>query len=132
MRHLLPKIYKRVGVLIAFLSLITLITIKLISHSILNEYKDVLQPFSQSLIIVGLLLIILSKEKTEDEFVDNCRLKAFAFAFLTSSINSIFCISGFNTSSNITSAVFGIVFYQLLAYIGFFYFLKSGIISHVK
>lgn len=127
--HLLPAYFKRIGLISILISVTGVISLNIFIPKYIDEYKTILEPISQSLIIIGLLLIVLSKGKIEDEYIDNCRLKAFAFAFIATSVNGIFHITRFIESSSITSSAFNIISTQLLLYLAMFYFLKSGIIK---
>ena len=73
----LPNSWKKIGwgILIVSLALI-----------LLNRYLDVDHLIFKSILkntmLVGLLIVTISKEKIEDELVENLRSKAFSFAFI--------------------------------------------------
>jgi len=73
----LPNSYKKIGFAIALLSFIVMIVLKFIS----NEPLWIKQILKQAMII-GLLIISLSKEQIEDELIETLRSKSYALAFI--------------------------------------------------
>ena len=78
-KFLLPTFYKGIGVTLFILSLLIIIVSKLFPgwfSSIWPGPRLILY----ALICLGLLIIILTKEKIEDEFIRQIRLESFCFA----------------------------------------------------
>jgi hypothetical protein len=73
-------------------------------------------------ILLGFFLIIMSREKIEDEFIDSCRLLAFRASFLIGLIGYI--INSF--SNDQANSPFTILLVEILGYLSFFYTFKSG------
>ncbi|WP_051285126.1 hypothetical protein [Aequorivita capsosiphonis] len=73
----LPNTWKRIGWAIFIVSLVLIL---------LNRFIDinhiVFKSILKNTMLVGLLIVIISKEKIEDELVENLRSKAFSFAFI--------------------------------------------------
>ncbi len=124
---LLPNKFKWVGVSIAFLTLVFIVLLKTFSKEQLVEYDWIKKVFPL-LIIFSCTLIILSKEKMEDERTNYFRLMSFTFSFLTvifSFLINAFLIPNYNTS-------FSIVFQLCITYIICFYFLSIGFFKKYK
>tara|TARA_R110002051_G_scaffold77606_1_gene141027 strand:- start:437 stop:880 length:444 start_codon:yes stop_codon:yes gene_type:complete len=68
--------YKKAGYSIAVAAFILLLGIKFIDNSLWTK------PILQGVLLIGLLVISLSKEKLEDEFVDSLRSQSYRIAFI--------------------------------------------------
>tara|TARA_B110000091_G_C13692322_1_gene422612 strand:- start:563 stop:955 length:393 start_codon:yes stop_codon:yes gene_type:complete len=68
--------YKKVGFIVAIVSFVCMIAIKYIDNPIW------LKPFLHGILLIGLLLISVSKEKIEDEFIDSLRSQSYRLAFI--------------------------------------------------
>ena len=72
----LPNGFKKIGFTIAILSLLGVF---------LNKYTlkaELLPDYLRYMIVVGLLLVVLSRDKIEDEFIQKLRLHSFLIAFV--------------------------------------------------
>ncbi|MEO6348341.1 MAG: hypothetical protein ABIO60_10585 [Aquaticitalea sp.] len=73
----LPYSYKKVGFIIVVLSFIAIIG---------NKFIDIVPPWLVSgfkhAMLIGLLIVSLSKEKIEDELIESLRSKSYALAFI--------------------------------------------------
>ncbi len=76
----IPNSFKKVGVLIAAISFIGLIANKLILNA------EEIRFLCRHGLIVGFLIISIARDKQEDEFIKDLRLKSYFFAF-------IFCVA---------------------------------------
>jgi len=76
-QYLLPNNYKRIGIVLLVIALLTLITRKY-----LFEDVDLIQQIAKKGMLVALLIITLSKEKIEDELIIKLRGQAFAIALI--------------------------------------------------
>ena len=75
-RYQLPNSFKKVGIGIIILSLVAIIANKL---SIDNAELTLTAKYG---ILVGLLVISISKEKIEDELITSLRMQSYTFAFI--------------------------------------------------
>jgi energy-converting hydrogenase Eha subunit F len=73
----LPHIYKKIGVFIVLLSFIIMIVFKSIDDEALW-----IRPFLKHVMLIGLLITSLSREKIEDELIEVLRSKSYALAFI--------------------------------------------------
>ena len=73
----LSNSYKKIGFLITVLSFVVMIAFKFID----DEPLWIKQILKQAMII-GLLIISLSKERIEDELIESLRSKSYALAFI--------------------------------------------------
>lgn len=75
-KYQLPNKFKKIGIGIIVLSVATIITNKL---SIDNIDLTLTAKYG---ILLGLLVVSISKEKIEDELITNLRMQSYAFAFI--------------------------------------------------
>ena len=68
--------YKKVGFMIAIGSFVLMIAIKYIDNPVW------LKPFLHGVLLIGLLIISISKEKIEDEYIDSLRSQSYRLAFI--------------------------------------------------
>lgn len=125
---LLPNKFKVIG----FLLLLVTIPITFFIGFLFPELKthpELLKSSASILIMAGFALVIFSREKIEDEFVENCRTKSFALSFtigiVSYIINEVFHI--IDSDSNKT--IFQSLFNQCLFYVVVFYMLKKNFIA---
>jgi hypothetical protein len=124
---LLPYSCKIVGLLIFFLAFMSPIVMGML-HPQSWEQTEPGRQIANTIMLIGLLLFILSKEKIEDEFVDFCRLRAFRAALITGII--YYLQDAFGTfKGNIVSSSFGLLIMELLVYVVIFYVAKAGLIN---
>ena len=83
-QYLLPNSYKKIGLVILLLSIIALITRKY-----LFENVELIREIGRKGMLVGLLIITLSREKIEDELITKLRGQAFAVAFIAGVIYAL-------------------------------------------
>jgi hypothetical protein len=127
----LPYRFKTIGYLTFVLLILTMIGLKLFLPDIISQNKQQLSKIFKALMILSLLTVILSKEKIEDEFISNCRLRAFAFSFLCSAFTAVFSIFGLSDSLDDSSG-FKVICTQLVTYILFFSVIKSTYFNSAK
>ena len=125
--NLLPRIFKLIGLSIFILPIITLAVFKF--TNIENDYSFISKPILQSVIILGLTLIIFSKDKMEDERNNLLRLQAFAFSFIIVIVQ--FVISPF-LQINYTNVAFSIVLQMCFVYLIYFTFSKYIFINKMR
>ena len=75
-KYQLPNKFKKIGIGIIILSVATIITNKL---SIGNIDLALTAKYG---ILLGLLVVSISKEKIEDELITNLRMQSYSFAFI--------------------------------------------------
>ena len=72
----LPTIFKKIGIGLFLISLIILLVLAFTSND------DTFKLVSKYGMLIGLLIVSISKEKIEDELVRDLRLRSFSFAFI--------------------------------------------------
>jgi hypothetical protein len=83
---------------------------------------------AHTIMLIGLLIFILSREKTEDEFINLCRLKAFRAALMAGIL--YFIQDAFGTfNGNFVHSSFGLLIMEIGVYVLVFYFSKAGWIN---
>ena len=75
--------FKKIGYMIAIGAFILMIGRKYIEDS------EWIRPILHDLLLIGLLVISLSKEKIEDEFMDSLRSQSYRLAFLMAILYSL-------------------------------------------
>ena len=125
--NLLPRIFKLIGLSIFILPIITLAVFKF--TNIENAYSLISKPILQSVMILGLTLIIFSKDKMEDERNNLLRLQAFAFSFIIIIVQ--FLISPL-LQINYTNVAFSMVLQMCFVYLIYFTFSKYIFINKMR
>ncbi len=98
MKHYqLPNRFKKIGIGIILISLIAFFLNK---FSIENIDLKLTAKYG---ILVGLLLISISKEKIEDELITSLRMQSYTFAFITGVIITLLTNPLFNYIANLIS-----------------------------
>lgn len=124
---LLPHFYKIVGLCVFSLAFIIPIIMGMLYQQSWVQTEPRRQ-IANTIMLIGLLLFILSKEKTEDEFVDYCRLIAFRTAFIAGII--YFLQDAFGTfKDNLVHSSFGLLVMEIGVYVIIFYISKAGWIN---
>jgi len=77
------KHFKKMGIGIIAMALLTGLTIKLLHIEMMPTQKVFFKVFSMNGFILGLLFVALAKEKIEDEMIAQMRLKAMSQTFIT-------------------------------------------------
>jgi hypothetical protein len=75
--------FKKIGYMIAIGAFILMIGRKYIEDS------EWIRPILHGILLIGLLIISLSKEKVEDEFMDSLRSQSYRLAFLMAILYSL-------------------------------------------
>lgn len=96
-RYQLPNRFKKVGIGIVIISLATFFVNK---FSIENIDLKLTAKYG---ILVGLLLVSISKEKIEDELITSLRMQSYTFAFIAGVIITLLTNPLFNYIANIIS-----------------------------
>lgn len=68
--------YKKLGFTVTITSFVLIIAIKYIDNPVW------LKPFLHGILLISLLLISVSKEKIEDEYIDSLRSQSYRLAFI--------------------------------------------------
>lgn len=119
--------FKKVGYVIAVVAFILMIGRKYIDNS------EWIRPILHGILLVGLLIISLSKEKLEDEFIDSLRSQSYRLAFLIAIVYSLVqplvnygVGTLFNENEELQSFdYFQILFFMLIVQLMFFWQLKK-------
>ena len=80
----LPPIYKKIGIGVALLSFIGLFANKL------TVDMEAFRSAARYGLLIGFLLMSISREKIEDELIKNLRMQSYSFAFIFGVIMSLF------------------------------------------
>ncbi len=116
--NLLNSKFKLVGLSIIILTILIIIIPKLFSFDVKEKFQNG-KSIVQVLIIFGMFLIIISKNKIEDERIVLLRLRAFfysfIFAIITALLNLIFKLEIYNSE-------FSLIFKMCIIYLSYFYF----------
>ena len=122
--NLLPNSFKFLGVTIFALAFLIPIAMGLLNPQPWDDTENRRQ-IAQAIMLVGLLILILSKERIEDEFINSCRLKAFKVAFIAGII--YFLQDAFGTyNGSLLNSSFYLLVMQIGVYCIIFYVLKAG------
>ena len=124
---LLPGSYKIVGLIIFILAFLVPILMGIKNPQSWEETESRRQ-VANAIMLIGLSLVLFSKEKIEDEFISFCRLRAFRVAFIAGII--YFLQDTFGTfNGNILHSSFGLIIMEIGVYLIVFYISKSGLIN---
>lgn len=96
-RYQLPNSFKKIGIGLILISLIAFFVNK---FSIENIDLKLTAKYG---ILVGLLLISISKEKIEDELITSLRMQSYTFAFIAGVIITLLTNPLFNYIANLIS-----------------------------
>ena len=75
--------YKKVGIIIAITAFALMIAKKFIDE------PNWVKPILSNLLLIGFLIISISKDKIEDEYIDSLRAQSYRLAFILSVIYSL-------------------------------------------
>ncbi len=128
-----PNYFKTIGLVVTILAFI--------SKIVLSYYKEGNETIAfisanlvENLILIAMLVIILSREKIEDELVEKIRGQAFMFAFITGVLFTIFqpwityfvgLIIRAGTHSFERLDDFVILWFMLVVYLAYFHLLRK-------
>ena len=127
-KYQLSNSYKKIGLAILILSFIAIILRKFYFEELLS-----LQLIAKNGMLVGLLIIIISKEKIEDELISKIRGQAFSFAFIAAVIYALVMpftdyavdlIVDIDTATYEDIGDFVLLWFMMVIYLAFFTVLK--------
>lgn len=78
---LLPKYFKKIGLIVMILAFVPTVVVKSMNVEMVQIQKELFRIFTLNAFILGLLFVAWSKDKVEDEMTVAIRLKAMAWAF---------------------------------------------------
>lgn len=124
---MLPSTVKRPAILLVLISLITLIAGKLFFEDMV-----VARQLIKYILLIGMLLIVMAREKEEDEMIISLRGRAFSFAFVAGVVyalmqplaNWIVSIVLNEELSLKELPLIQVLFFMLLVQIAIFHFIK--------
>ncbi len=129
---LLPNKFKPIGTIILVLS-IPLVFLSVYFFPQIKDHTGIAKSIVSIIAIIGFALIIFSREKIEDEFIENCRLKAFAMSFVIGIITYLIYEILNLFDKDATRSVFQSLFNQCIFYVVYFFLLKNNFyIKHEK
>ena len=119
--------FKRIGYFIAFLSFSLLIVRKFV------DAPEWIRGILKGILILGMLLVSISKEKIEDEFIDTLRSQSYRLAFILAVVYALvqpFINFGvgflFDEKEQLQSFnYFEVLFFMLVVQLMFFWQLKK-------
>lgn len=129
-KYQLPHFYKKIGISITLLAFVVLLARKFAFPDI-----DYVQQLAKNGMLVGLLIIIISKEKIEDELIRKLRGQAFSFAFIAGVIYTLvmpltdFVVDLFISSNEASYKEIGdfmVLWFMMVMYLAFFTVLKKA------
>lgn len=77
-KYQLPNKFKNIGIAILVISFLGLM-----SRIFMDETNEIIREISKKGILIGMLIISISKDKIEDEMTRNLRAKSYAIAFIS-------------------------------------------------
>lgn len=118
--------YKKVGFIIALTSFVLMILRGFIEDS------EWIRPILHGTLLIGLLVISVSKEKIEDEFIDSLRSQSYRLAFILAIVYSLMqplinygVASLLNQDDKLEGfSYFQVLFFMLIVQLLFFWQLK--------
>ena len=78
---LLPKYFKKIGLVVMILVFVPAVVVKSLNIEMVQSQKELFRVFTLNAFILGLLIVAWSKDKVEDEMTVAIRLKAMAWTF---------------------------------------------------
>lgn len=78
---LLPKYFKKIGLVVMILAFVPAVVVKSMNVEMVQSQKELFRIFTLNAFILGLLFFAWSKDKVEDEMTIALRLKAMAWTF---------------------------------------------------
>lgn len=124
----LPNYFKKIGLVIFIISLVFVLAV-----GFLTEGNETIKQIGKNITLISLLIIVLSKEKIEDELIEKLRGQAFTLAFITGVIYAIFqpyinyLVAAVVKPEKAVFEQLGdfvILWFMLVVYLCFFYMLK--------
>lgn len=118
--------FKKIGFTIAIATFILMIGRKYVENS------EWVRPILHGILLIGLLMISLSKEKLEDEFIDSLRAQSYRLAFVLAIVYSLVqpiinyaVASLLNQDDELQGfSYFQVLFFMLIVQLLFFWQLK--------
>ncbi len=126
----LPNRFKRVGIILVVISILFMITRKVFDIEIAVSIKFILK----RVVLIGLLMIAISKEKVEDEMIRTIRGQAFSMSFVAGVvytliqplINYVVALFVEKDKEPLTDVGdFQVLWFLLTMYLLFFYMIKK-------
>ena len=122
---LLPVKFKLIGIIVAIAAFAIPIILGIVNPEPW-ENTHMRRLIAQSIILLGLLFIILSRERTEDEFIAHCRVRAAASAFVFGIVYYIITsLMAFKNVESVYSA-FRVLICEGMFYLLMFHLLLRG------
>ena len=126
--RLLPNSYKRIGLMLVLASFTSLFVLAAF------EAADIFKTFAKNGMLIGMLLISLSKERIEDEYIKSLRTRSFMMALAIGVLYAVIqpvvnygvgelLQPGQNPFSELSA--FQTVWFMLVIQLAFYYVLKA-------
>ncbi len=78
----IPNYFKKIGLAVIVMVVAAVVLLKTWNPEAAQHTKDLFNVFTMNVLIIGLLLIALAKDKVEDEMISSIKIKTMAFAFI--------------------------------------------------
>jgi hypothetical protein len=78
---LLPVYFKKIGFVVIILAFVPAITVKSMNFELMQSQKELLRILTFNAFLLGLLFVVWSKDRVEDEMTFSIRLKAMSWTF---------------------------------------------------
>ena len=127
-KYQLSNSFKEVGWAIVILSFIVFLIRKFYFEDL-----EIVKSLAENAMLIGFLIVVISKEKIEDELISKIRGQAFSFAFIAGVVYSIvmpFTNYAMDFIINTKEAVYSdlgdfiIIWFMMVVYLAFFMVLK--------
>ncbi|RYE38300.1 MAG: hypothetical protein EOP48_27320 [Sphingobacteriales bacterium] len=122
--RLLPRSFKPVGLIVAVLAFLIPVVFGMLQSSSW-EQAEPRRKIANAILLIGLLLVVMAKEKVEDEFIGFCRLRAFRAAILAGLLYFLLDYVGI-FKGTIAGSAFGLMLAEIVIYLAVFYASKTG------
>jgi FtsH-binding integral membrane protein len=125
---LLPHSFKKVGITVMVLAIVSALLVKTISIAIAQTQKNLFRVLTLNVFILGLLFVAWSRDKVEDEMTLALRLKSMGFAFLWAVLLVIVepLVNVFFRNPIENGRAQGLVISMLFVYLTLYYLQKKG------
>lgn len=127
-KYQLSNSFKKVGWAIVILSFIVFLIRKFYFEDL-----EIVKSLAENAMLIGFLIVVISKEKIEDELISKIRGQAFSFAFIAGVVYAIvmpFTNYAMDFIINTKEAVYSdlgdfiIIWFMMVVYLAFFMVLK--------
>ncbi|MGZ5246983.1 MAG: hypothetical protein ACXWV5_08100 [Flavitalea sp.] len=126
---LFPNYFKKIGIGILVLFFVPALIFKLTDNQFYLEYKQIFRQLTTSVFILGLFLIVWSKEKAENQFTQMLRYRALALTFLIAVFHVLLSpvIDLFFNDPLVDNKAIDVILNMLMVYLFIFYLTRKAV-----